>query len=126
MTANPDKLHRAVRLSVIAAYAVAVEWIAVRAGNPTELWWWLQEIPFLLWIVAPIAVPLLLRIRSWVLTGGLVLMAAYSVYVYEHDMFGPGARSTSALIFVFLPIYQWVAAAVLIVVASALSRKASQ
>ena len=129
MTTTPDKIHRAVRFCIVAVYGVAVGWIAIRAGEPTELWWWLLEIPFFLWIVAPIAVPLLLSLRSWFLTSGVAVMAAYSVYIYERDMFGPGARSTSALIFVFLPVYQWAGAAVLIGLASAASaigRKASK
>ena len=121
-----DKIHMAVRLGVIAAYAVAVEWISIRTGNPTELWWWLGEIPWSLWIIAPIAVPLLQRFRHWLLTGGVTAMAAYGIYVYEDSMFGPGARSTSALIFIFFPIYQWVGTAVLIVVTAVMSRRKAQ
>ncbi len=41
------------------------------------------------------------------------MIAAHGLYTYELDMFGPGARSTSALIFIFLPFYQWLAVAVL-------------
>ena len=124
MSATPDSVHKIARWSVIAAYAAAVEWIGVRVGNPTDLWWWLDDIPFSLWIIAPIAVPLLLRIRHWLLTGGATAMAVYGVYIYEDAMFGPGGRSTSALIFVFLPIYQWIGTAILIVAAAALNRRA--
>ena len=126
MNAAPDRIHKAVRLGVLALYVVGVEWIAVRAGSPADPWWWALEIPFSLWIVAPVAVPLLLRLRHWLLTGGVAAMAAYSLHIYERDMFGPGARSTSALIFVFLPLYQWLGTAVLIVVAALLSRRTSQ
>ena len=125
MTLVSEKAHKGIRLGILAAYALALEWIAIRAGEPTELWWWLGEIPFFLWMVAPVALPLLIRIRSWLLTAGVSLMAIYSIYVYERAMFGPDARSTSALIFVFLPIYQWVATAILIVVAAMISRKTS-
>jgi hypothetical protein len=126
MNATPDKVHKIVQWGVLAAYLAAVEWISVRTGNPTDPWWWLGEIPFALWIMAPIAVPLLLRFRHWLLTGGVAAMAGYGIYVYDRDMFGSGARSTSALIFIFLPIYQWVGTAVLIVIASAMSRRTSQ
>src|SRR6185295_11425058 len=61
MNATPDKIHKVIQLGVIAAYAAAVEWIAFRAGKPADPWWWTVNIPFSLWIVAPIAVPLLLR-----------------------------------------------------------------
>lgn len=126
MSVTPDKIHKMVRWGIPTVYFAAVEWIAVRTGNPTELWWWLGEIPFALWIIAPIAVPLFLRIRHWLLTGGVAAMATYGIYVYGDSMFGPGARSTSALIFIFLPIYQWVGTAILIVVASAMSRRTAQ
>jgi hypothetical protein len=126
MNPIPDLVHKLVRLGVLTAYAAAIEWIAFRAGNPTDPWWWVVDIPFSLWIVAPIAVPLILRFRHWLLTGGVTAMAAYGVYIYEGSMFGPAARSTSALIFIFLPIYQWVGTAVLIVIASVMSRRTSQ
>jgi hypothetical protein len=48
------------RLSIAVFYGIAVEWIAVRAGNPTELWWWLLEIPIFQWKLAPVEVPQLL------------------------------------------------------------------
>ena len=49
-------------------------------------------------------------------------MAGYSFYVYLRDMFGPGARSTSGLIFIFLPTYQWLAVFVLIALAWGMKR----
>jgi len=121
----PDKLHRIVRWSVLAAYVAGVGSIVFRAGNPTESFWRLSALPFSLWMIAPIAVPLLLRIRHWLLTGGVAAMAVYGLYVYERDMFGPDVRSTSGLILIFLPIYQWVGTAVLIVVAAVMSRRKS-
>lgn len=123
MSPNPESVHKVLRLGVIAAYAAGVAWISVRTGSPADPWWWLTEIVFFAWIVAPITVPLLQPIRHWLLTGGVAAMAAYSLYSYEHDMFGPDTNSTSALIFVFLPLYQWVATAVLIVAASIASRR---
>ena len=123
MTTAAHRIHGIVRLGIVAIYAVAIGSISIRAGNPDQLWWWLLEIPFFLWIVAPVAMPLLLRLKSWLLTGGVAVMAAYSIYVYDRDMFGPGARSTSALIFIFLPIYQWIGTAILIVIAAIVQRR---
>jgi len=57
------------------------------------------------------------------LTGGVALIAAHGVYVYGDSMFGPDRSSTSALIFIFLPIYQWVGTAILIVLASVATRR---
>ena len=126
MITIPERTHRIVRFGVIATYVAAVEWIAFRAGEPTNLWWWLVDIPFSLWIVAPIALPLLLRIRHWLPTAGVAAMAAYGIYIYESAMFGPGARSTSALIFIFLPMYQWLGTALLITLAAILGRRQLQ
>jgi hypothetical protein len=58
--------------------------------------------------VAPIIAAYRLQRDSWFSTAALAGIAMYSLYIYERDMFGPGARSTSALIFVWLPIYQWI------------------
>jgi hypothetical protein len=125
MNGAPDKIHNFVRWSVIAAYVAVFEWIAVSTGDPTDLWWWLAEFPFSIWIIAPIALPLLLRLRHWLLTGGVTAMAAYGVYVYVDSMIGPGVRSTSGLVFIFLPFYQWLGTGILIVLAAVMSRRTS-
>jgi hypothetical protein len=116
--------RRVSTLAVAIIYAIWIETIAVRAGNSSELRWWLSEIPFFLWIVAPIAAAYLVRWDSWLYTIGLAAIATYSLYIYERDMFGPGARSTSALIFVFLPLYQWAAVAMLVAVVWTIRRLA--
>ena len=121
MNRNWDS-HRIVRAAIIGVYAIWTQWIAVRAGEPGDLWWWVVGLFFFVWMVAPIAVPLLVWFRDWLVTIGIGLIAAHGVYAYERDMFGPGARSTSALIFVFLPIYQWAAVLLLLVVAGASRR----
>jgi len=106
--------QRLTALVIVAIYALWIEVIAMRAGDPGELWWWLLEIPFFLWIVAPIITAYLVGRDNWLFTIGLAAIAAYSLDIYERDMFGPGARSTSALIFIWLPIYQWVAVLILL------------
>lgn len=123
MTGASDNALKATRLCLLALYAIGVEWICIKSGDPADPWWWVIDVPFFLWIVAPVATPLLLRLNSWFLAAGAGAMAAHGLYVYATDMFGPGARSTSALIFIFLPLYQWVGAAVLIVSAFLLPRK---
>ena len=107
---------------VVILYAVGTGGIAIRAGEPTKLWWWLLEIPFFIWVVAPVAGPLLVPFKSWFLTVGVTAMAGYSFYVYLREMFGPGARSTSGLLFIFLPTYQWLAVFVLIALAWSIKR----
>lgn len=101
-------------LAIVVIYAIWVEVIALRAGEPWEIWWWALEIPFFLWIIAPIVTAYLLRWENWLFAISLAAIAVYSLYVYERDMFGPGARSTSAIIFIWLPIYQWIAVGLLV------------
>ena len=107
-------------LMVVVLFGAALVGIMLRAGEPSDPSWWMLLIPFLGWCLAPIVVPLSAARRSWFMTIGMALLCAVSLYIYLRDMFGPGARSTSALIFLFLPIYQWVAVAVLIGLAWAL------
>ena len=108
--------------AVVALYAVGTGGITIYVGEPTKLWWWLLEVPFFLWIVAPMAAPLLVPFKSWFLTVSVTAMAGYSFYVYLSAMFGPGARSTSALVFIFLPIYQLLGVFVLIALAWGMKR----
>ncbi|HEU5286020.1 MAG TPA: hypothetical protein VFU20_05860 [Sphingomicrobium sp.] len=102
---------------IVIAYGLAVLTTMLQAGEPNAFWWWLLFFPFYAWWLAPVGLPLFYPWPSWFITLPIGAMAAYSSHIYERDMFGPGARSTSALIFIFLPIYQWMAVGVLIGVA---------
>ena len=113
MTTARWSAERVATLTITVIYAVWIELIAMRAGEPWELWWWIFEIPFFIWIVAPIVTAYFIRYDDWAFAAGLAAIAGYSLYIYERDMFGAGARSTSALIFIFLPLYQWLAVGIL-------------
>ncbi len=71
-------------------------------------------IPFLMWIMAPVAATFVIVHRQsnaglLAVSCGLMSIAVISgIYIYISDMFGEDVRSTSALVFIFLPIYQWV------------------
>ena len=102
-------------LAVVALYGSAVLAIMLRAGNPSEASWWVVLTLILGWCLAPIAVPLFATRRSWFLTVGMAVFCGFSLRIYLHDILGPGTQSsTSALTFVFLPILQWLGAAMLI------------
>lgn len=100
--------------AILSLYVVVVLLIMIRAGSPDTIWWWAGAAAFLAWAAAPFAAAALLirrqnGRRAAVLSTVLMALAAgYSLYVYERAMFGAGARSTSGLIFIFLPLYQWV------------------
>jgi hypothetical protein len=97
-------------------YTGAISVIFLKAGSPDEILWWPAMVLFLGWCLAPILVPLMYAPKM--VANGIAIagVAAYSIYVYATDMFGPGARSTSALIFIFLPLYQWGAAILVILI----------
>ena len=102
-----------VSIFVLVAYSLSVGAVMIQAGeNPTSFSWWLGALPFLGWCIAPIAAPLVFR--SWIMTVGVAAVAGWGSYEYNIEMLGPGARSTSALAFIFLPIYQWMAIAVVL------------
>jgi hypothetical protein len=111
-----------VRLVISLAYSLAVGAVMINAGEPTALWWWFGFAGFYAWCLTPIILPLFYPFRSWLITIGVAAIAAYSSHVYIRDMFGPGARSTSGLIFLFLPVYQWIAVAGLLGVALMIRR----
>ncbi|MEE9434414.1 MAG: hypothetical protein V3V15_09270 [Sphingorhabdus sp.] len=92
---------------VLAGYAIAILEIFVAAGVPGENEAWLWALLFFLWCVAPIAFPLVVLRRSWLVTLIVALIAIYSIYEYTVGMRGPDTTSTSALILLSLPIYQW-------------------
>jgi hypothetical protein len=96
-----------IKLAIGIAYALAVFSIMIRAGDPNSFFWWLGMMPFFGWCLLPIGLALLYPTRFLPLVIIVAAIAAYSVFVYERDMFGPGVRSTSALIFIWLPVYQW-------------------
>ena len=110
------------RWTLLSVYGLALASIMVQAGEPTSLEWWALFIPFFAWSIAPLAVPLLLPLRSWLIVLGTGAIAAHGWYTYEQQMFGPGARSTSGIVFVFLPIYQWLAVFILLTLAWAAKR----
>ncbi len=104
---------RRLAMGMLAFYAVALLAIMFSAGSPDEALWWVAVLPFLAWTVAPLAVTaFVIRLQTSfgvvTMSTGLMAVAVVSgIYVYVSSMFGEGARSTSALILLFLPIYQW-------------------
>ena len=100
-----------VRAAAILIYVAGIATIQIMVGQPLRLWWWLTAAPFFLWTIAPIVAPLAWRRSGWYLTLGVSAVAAVSLALYWQALLGSGTSSTAALIFVFLPIYQWCAVA---------------
>jgi hypothetical protein len=97
---------RAIGLS----YTATILAIFARSGSFEVGWQWVWGLPFLLlfllWCLFPIWMPLIFKPKMVVNGLAVAALAAYSIYIYWQSMFGPDIRSTSGLIFVFLPLYQ--------------------
>lgn len=104
------QLTRHSRRPVLLLYAAVTGVILMRAGDPASFVWWGGAVPFMLWIVSPIAFMSLTRQSSVLLPLAALGLAIGSTTIYISAMYGPGASSTSALIFVFIPLYLWIAA----------------
>ncbi|WP_114521547.1 hypothetical protein [Altererythrobacter sp. ZODW24] len=113
----PENVINPSRKIVLVLYVLANIVIALKSGEPTQIWWWLGEIFFLAWIISPIAFLCISKMAPTFFTVGAVIIGMWGIITYWQDMFGPGARSTSALILLFLPIYQWAAVGVLALIA---------
>jgi hypothetical protein len=99
---------------LLIAYTLAIAIMMIRVGEPTAFIWWIGALPFLAWCVAPVGAALFWS--SWTVIAGTAMIAAWGLYEYNVGLFGPGARSTSGLVFVFLPIYQWIGIAVVLAI----------
>jgi hypothetical protein len=99
------------RLAILFAYSGGIAMMQMIVGEPRNLAWWLGFIPFFLWTVAPIGVPLATRGSGWFVTMGVGLLAVVSFYIYGKAMLGSDPSSTAALIFIFLPLYLWMGVA---------------
>jgi len=114
-----------------AVVAIALFALMIHTGDPSSSSWWLAAIPFALWIVGPTIVPYLLarrrrdRLTSIAMLSFLVISTTVSGIAYYQAIF-VSESSTAALVFLFLPLYQWTAFLVVtgvILAATALSKR---
>ncbi|WP_326525641.1 hypothetical protein [Sphingomonas sp.] len=108
------------------AASVVVAGLLVYIGNWNEPASFVLMVPFSLWVVGPILAPGLIARRSRpTLTHTMCLYIVPSVIiagmVYYEAAFTPSS-STAALIFIFLPAYQWAALGLLTLLAMFASR----
>jgi hypothetical protein len=106
---------------VTVATALALVALLTYAGQPKDLSWWAGALPLALWVTGPVAAPYLLAARQsrrWFSIAMLLYFAASSIFsgVVYHDAFFRSKSSTAALVMVFVPIYQWFALALLLLI----------
>jgi hypothetical protein len=112
----PIRADMPVRILGITGAVVAIALLAlmIHSGDPTSSSWWLAAIPFALWIVGPAIAPYLLAWRqrdrrvAIAMLGFLAVSTGASAVAYYDAMF-VSESSTAALVFLFVPLYQWTA-----------------
>lgn len=104
-------------LSIFVALALCA--LMLYAGEPNSLSWWAPALPFAAWIIGPAVAPFLIakcKPRPWfyvTMLLYLIVSSTISGFVY-FDAFFQSKASTAALVMVFIPLYQWVALAFLL------------
>lgn len=109
-------------------YVLAVMVLALSAGEPGKLWWWLGALPIVAWISSPILGGLwLVRLlaNSMAAASYLALLAIIAIAGYAlqwHTMFIGPSDAQNALILVFVPFWQWAAVALILGLCMAVAR----
>jgi hypothetical protein len=107
-------------LRIVGAFvAFASGALVFYAGKPSDPRWWIGGVPFALWVIGPAIVPCLIanhKSRRWFSVTMLLYLAVSSIlsgFTY-YDAFFRSKSSTAALVLVFIPLYQWLAFALLL------------
>ena len=117
---NSVKTTAQIVLAVSMAAAVGLELHAAQMS--------ILVVPFSLWVASPFGLMLwatrsrwVTPVSGWILLGGAVLLALPSLLAYRPAEIA--SRSTAGLNFVFVPLWQNIAAMVLIGVSAVLGRR---
>ena len=108
-------------LCALVAFALGA--LVVYAGEPSHPGWWMGALPFALWVIGPAVAPCLIanhKSRPWLAITMFLYLAVSSVvsgFAY-YDAFFRSKSSTAALTLVFIPFYQWLAIALLLLLYS--------
>ena len=107
------------------AVILAMTALMISQGDPTKPKWWLGAVLFWFWLMAPIWAPYqLARIAdslAFTIPLGVFFLIATLLtgWAYYTTLFPP-TSSTGALIFVVMPLYQWVGFIVIAAISSLL------
>jgi uncharacterized membrane protein YgdD (TMEM256/DUF423 family) len=90
-------------------------------GEPGHLWWWAGALPLVLWVIAPAIAPYLIaarKSRRWFSIAMFLFLIASTIFsgVIYCDALLLSSSSTAALVMVFIPLYQWMALAFLLLI----------
>lgn len=100
--------------ATIGAASAALAAVIFATGDPGQPGWWLGGVSFWLWMISPAVAAGLItgrhpsRARLTVMSLFLIGFILSSAIFYRHGLLHP-ASSTSSLIVIYLPLYQWAA-----------------
>jgi hypothetical protein len=111
-------------LSVVTA--LALSGLMFYVGAPGHLWWWAGALPFALWVIGPAVAPSLIaarKSRRWFSIAMFLFFIASTTFsgVVYYDALLLSSSSTAALVLVFIPLYQWMALAFLLLICAGIS-----
>jgi hypothetical protein len=112
-------------LSALVAFVLGA--LVFYAGEPGHLRWWMGALPFALWVIGPAVAPSLIanhKSGQWLsilMCLYLALSSIFSGFAY-YDAFFRSKSSTAALTLAFIPLYQWLAIALLLLLCLAIRR----
>ena len=110
-----------------ALVALLLGALILYAGQPGRFGWWMGALPFALWVIGPAVAPGLIakhKSRQWFSVTMFLYLAVssgLSGFAY-YDAFFTSKSSTAALTLVFIPLYQWLAIGLLLLVCSGIRR----
>lgn len=114
------------RTVVLAVYAAVVFGAMLHMGSPREASWYALSIPFLCFAILPIAW-LCVGAKSSMLKGvGALALAAVGTIIYVDTAWFAASDAQAGIIFVVLPLYQLVAAAIWLALVRVLARLTNQ
>lgn len=102
-----------------ATVAFGLAALVFYAGEPGCPGWWIGALPFALWVIGPAVAPCLIanhKSRQWFSITMFLYFAVSSIFsgFAYYDAFFRSKSSTAALTLVFIPFYQWLAIALLL------------
>jgi hypothetical protein len=104
-------------LSVLVACVLGA--LVFYVGEPSHLRWWMGALPFALWVIGPAVAPCMIanqKSQHWFTITMFLYLAVSSIFsgFAYYDAFFRSKSSTAALTLVFIPLYQWLAIALLL------------
>lgn len=103
------------RWGVIGVYSLSVAVLLFLVSSWETLGSLLYVLAIGLWAISPVAALVLFRRESVVIAIGAIVIGLVGLYLYWRAFFGPDMDPQSALVLIILPLYQWIAAAVVVI-----------